>query len=183
MRAVTPRLRIVLIALLALALAFDAQRVIREAPASAGLFGGITLGVHELGHFLWSPFGEFMAVLGGSLTQLLAPLAAVLVLARQQDRLGRLIPLFWLSSSLGTLAPYIGDARAMELDLVSPGDGDIIHDWNYVLGQIDLLSMDTTLANGCRMIAWLVLLLSAAVFALRARAEWVDARADELVAP
>jgi hypothetical protein len=166
------RFRIVFVSLLALLLAFDAQRVIREAPDSAGLFGGITLGVHELGHVLWSPFGEFMAVAGGSLTQLLAPLAACLVLRRQDDRLGALIPLFWLASSLGNLSAYIRDARDMALDLVSPGDGDIIHDWNYLLERLDLLPMDQALANACVRTAWLVLLLSALLFARRARALW-----------
>ena len=166
------RFRIVFVSLLALLLAVDAQRVIREAPDSAGLFGGITLGVHELGHVLWSPFGEFMAVAGGSLTQLLAPLAACLVLRRQDDRLGALIPLFWLASSLGNLSAYIRDARDMALDLVSPGDGDIIHDWNYLLERLDLLPKDQALANACVMTAWLVLLLSALLFARRARALW-----------
>jgi hypothetical protein len=170
---VAPRFRICLLSALALLLAFDAQRVIRGAPDLVGLFGGITLGVHELGHVIWSPFGEFMAALGGSLTQLLAPLAACLVLARQEDRLGRLVPLFWLSSSLGQLAPYIGDARAMELNLVSPGDGDIIHDWNYLLSHLDMLPADRSLAMACVIGAWLVLILSVVQFALTARSEWV----------
>jgi hypothetical protein len=174
-RPLPTRPRILLVSLLAVLLAIDAQRVIREAPDSVGLFGGITLGVHELGHVLWSPFGEFMAAAGGSLTQLLAPLAASLVLRRQEDRLGALIPLFWLASSLGQLAPYIGDARAMALDLVSPGDGDIIHDWNYLLQRLDLLSLDATLATVCRVVAWLVLLLSALRFTMRASTLWREA--------
>ncbi|WP_411282033.1 hypothetical protein [Gemmatimonas sp.] len=146
--------------------------MIREAPDSAGLFGGITLGVHELGHFLWSPFGEFMAVAGGSITQLIAPRAACLVLRRQDDRLGALVPLFWLSSSLGALAPYIADARDMALDLVSPGDGDIIHDWNYLLERLELLPMDHALADACRATAWLVLLCASVLFMVRLRSEW-----------
>lgn len=52
------------------------------------VFGGLTLGVHELGHVLFSPFGEWLEVAGGSITQLAAPVAAAVVLARQADWFG-----------------------------------------------------------------------------------------------
>lgn len=152
-------------AVIALLLAFDAQRVIRLAPEASGLFGGITLGIHELGHVLWSPLGEWFAVAGGSLTQLLAPLAACLVIRRQGDTLGATIPLFWLASSLGNLAAYIADARAMELPLVSLGDGEeVIHDWNYLLEHAGALTRDAQYAAWCRVLGWLVILLAALLF-------------------
>ncbi|MBN4046726.1 hypothetical protein JYT90_00225, partial [bacterium AH-315-P07] len=46
------------------------------------IFDPINLGIHELGHYLWSPFGEFMMFLGGSLTEVLAPLVSVLIFYR-----------------------------------------------------------------------------------------------------
>jgi hypothetical protein len=152
-------------AVLALLLAADAQRVIRLAPDAVGLFGGITLGVHELGHLLWSPFGPWWSVAGGSLTQLLAPIAAALVIRRQGDRLGAILPLFWLASSLGNLAAYIADARDMDLPLVSLGDGeDVVHDWNYLLEHAGALTRDAQYAAWCRMLGWLVIASAAVLF-------------------
>lgn len=160
------RARPTLYAGLALALAYDAQRVIRMAPEAAGLFGGITLAFHELGHVLWSPLGEWFAVAGGSLTQLLVPIAAGLVLRRQGDALGAIMPLFWLASSLGNLAAYIADARTLDLPLVSIGDGEeIIHDWNYLLAHAGVLAREAQLAAWCRMTAWLVLGAALVLFA------------------
>lgn len=43
------------------------------------LFSGIIFGAHELGHLFWMPFGEWMSVAGGSLTQLLLPIGAAAV--------------------------------------------------------------------------------------------------------
>ncbi|MFN9201603.1 MAG: hypothetical protein ACK6DP_00850 [Gemmatimonas sp.] len=166
------RARPTLYAGLALALAYDAQRVIRLAPEAAGLFGGITLAFHELGHVLWSPLGEWFAVAGGSLTQLVVPIAACLVLRRQKDELGAVMPLFWLASSLGNLAAYIADARTLDLPLVSIGDGEeVIHDWNYLLAHAGGLPRDAQMAAWCRMVAWLVLGAALVLFARQWRQE------------
>lgn len=173
------RARANLYAVLALCLAFDAQRVIRLAPEASGLFGGITLGVHELGHLLWSPLGEWFAVAGGSLTQLLAPLAACVVIRKQGDRLGSIIPLFWLASSLGNLAAYIADARDMDLPLVSLGDGeDVVHDWNYLLEHAGALTRDAQFAAWCRMSGWLVIAAAMVLFAREWRRAAVDRSSD-----
>ena len=37
------------------------------------LFSALDFGIHELGHVLFMPLGEFMSVLGGSFWQLAAP--------------------------------------------------------------------------------------------------------------
>ncbi len=171
-RAIVTRARPTLYAGLALALVYDAQRVIRVAPEAAGLFGGITLAFHELGHVLWSPLGEWFAVAGGSVTQLLVPIAACLVLRRQGDVLGAIFPLFWLASSLGNVAAYIADARTLELPLVSIGDGaEVIHDWNYLLAHAGLLTGEAQMAAWCRLTAWLVLGAAVVLFAQRWRQE------------
>ena len=38
------------------------------------IFAGITLGVHEAGHVVFAPFGELLAVAGGSIMQIAVPL-------------------------------------------------------------------------------------------------------------
>jgi len=49
---------------------------------------------HEAGHILFSPFGQFMTVLGGSLTQVLVPLVcAGAFLWQSRDRFGAAVHL------------------------------------------------------------------------------------------
>jgi hypothetical protein len=139
------------------------------------IFGGLTLGVHELGHVLFSPFGEWLEVAGGSITQLAAPLAAAVVLARQADWFGVGVVGTWEAYSLTNLATYVGDASAQELPLVGLSD-EPMHDWNYLLGHAGLLSHDVMFARLLRVVAALALFLSVALSAwagfLRARIEY-----------
>ena len=115
-------------------------------PLFQSLFGGITLGVHELGHLLLGPFGAWPGIAGGSLAQIAAPAAAAWILGRQRDYFGVAVGAAWLAFSLFGLAAYVGDARARELPLVSLGP-DPIHDWNWMLGRLGWLSADRALAG------------------------------------
>ncbi|HXY70814.1 MAG TPA: hypothetical protein VEH62_15335 [Gemmatimonadales bacterium] len=126
----------------------------------ASIFSGITLAIHELGHVLFGFLGEWLGVAGGSITQLAAPAAAALVLLRQRDYFGVAVGGAWLSISLSNLAVYVADARAEELPLVSLGGGDVVHDWNYLLGSLHLLPYDTGIAALVRFAALAVLALS-----------------------
>jgi hypothetical protein len=77
--------------------------------------------------------------------QLAAPVAAGWLLARQRDYFGVTVAGAWLASSLHGLAAYVGDARAQDLPLVAL-TSDPIHDWNWILGKLGLLSWDHALA-------------------------------------
>jgi len=124
------------------------------------IFSGITLAIHELGHVIFGPFGEWIGVAGGSITQLAAPAAVALIMLRQRDYFGVAVGGAWLSMSLSNLSVYIGDARAEELPLVSLGGGDVIHDWNYLLGSLHLLPKDTAIAGAVHFLALVLLALS-----------------------
>ena len=124
------------------------------------IFSGITLAIHELGHVIFGPFGEWLAVAGGSITQLAAPLAVAAIMLRQRDYFGVAVGGAWLSMSLSNLAVYVADARAEALPLYSLGGGDPIHDWNYLLGSLHLLPRDTAIAGGVHFLALATLVLS-----------------------
>ncbi len=46
-------------------------------PGRGTLLGGVDLAIHETGHLVFSPFGEFMGFAGGTLFQLIMPASFV----------------------------------------------------------------------------------------------------------
>ena len=94
--------------------------------------------------FLWAPMWVHVPM--GSLVQVAGPIAAGFVLWRQRDWFGITVAGAWLSSSLHALAAYVGDARARELPLVGLVP-DPIHDWEWILGHLGILSWDRGLAG------------------------------------
>lgn len=132
-------------------LVYAEVRFLRD-PLSSTMFSGITLAFHEMGHLLFNFAGHFIGSLMGSGTQILIPLVVTWIFARQPDYFGMAVGGFWLSFSLFELANYVGDARAMDLPLVG-FTSDPEHDWNYLLGSVGLLRLDTTIAFLLRVTA------------------------------
>jgi len=103
----------------------------------------ILLPIHEAGHVLFKPLGEFISVLGGSLFQLALPFGiSVAFIVKSRDNFGAAIGLWWASVSLVDLSPYIYDALHPQLTLIGGGTGanDGPHDWIYLLitlGQLN----------------------------------------------
>ena len=122
-------------------------------PFYSSLFGGITFGIHELGHLLFAFAGKFLGVAGGSVAQVAAPAIAAALLYRQGDYFGVAVGGAWESFSLWNLATYIGDARARELPLIGLSS-DPIHDWNWLLGKLGILTWDHALAGLTRLTAF-----------------------------
>jgi hypothetical protein len=105
---------------------------------------------HEAGHVLLSPFGRFVSVLGGSLFQVAVPLAcAAVLLLKTHDAFGAAVALWWGGQSLMDLAPYIADARALQLVLLGGRTGAEVegHDWEYLLQAIGWLHRDVALGR------------------------------------
>lgn len=93
----------------------------------------INLPFHEFGHLAFMPFGRFMAILGGSLFQVLLPLGLLLAFSLQQrDNFGAAVCLWWAGQSLVDLSPYIQDAVCRCLPLIG-GMGEEAHDWGNLL--------------------------------------------------
>jgi hypothetical protein len=110
----------------------------------------VHLPFHEAGHVLLSPFGRFLMVFGGSLFQVLVPLACGAVfLVRNREPFAAAVTLWWAGQSLMDLAPYIADARALRLPLLGGRTGAEVegHDWEYLLRETSLLPHDVTLGR------------------------------------
>lgn len=115
-------------------------------PRHPTLFQGIDLGIHELGHVLFGFGGDLLAAYGGSLLQCLAPIAAAAMFFRQRDAFAIAFCLGWLGVNGFEVAAYAGDAVAESLPLVTPGGGEPIHDWNFILGALGWLRHTETIA-------------------------------------
>jgi hypothetical protein len=122
-----------------------------RAPMGAGVMDSIlhlpNLVFHEAGHVLFSPFGRFMTVLGGSLFQLIVPIVLAVALFRQRDPFGAAVMTWWAGENLLDLAPYIADSRALQLVLLGGRTGAEVegHDWEYLLTSLGWLQHDRTL--------------------------------------
>ena len=113
----------------------------------------VNLPIHEFGHVLFRPFGEWMMYLGGSLFQCLLPaILGGVFLWRQHEPYAASFCLWWTGENFLDVAPYIGDARLMALPLTGEWNDDVAelhalrHDWHNILAPLGLLSADFRLA-------------------------------------
>jgi hypothetical protein len=100
---------------------------------------GPLLVFHEAGHVIFRPFGEFIAILGGTLGQLLMPMILSAALLKNRDAFGASLGLWFVGVSLLDVAPYLYDALQPKLMLLSGTTGeDGPHDWIYILDAVGL---------------------------------------------
>jgi hypothetical protein len=120
---------------------------------------------HEAGHIIFSPFGRFLTVLGGSLMQVLVPVVAAIAFVRQQDPFSAAICGWWAGQNLIDLAPYIADARALQLILLGGHTGAEVegHDWEYILTQLRVTHLDHQIGMTAYAIGLLIMIGSLAL--------------------
>ena len=113
----------------------------RYAEINQSFMHDILLPIHEAGHVLLRPLGEFMMILGGSLFQLLLPLGiGVAFIWKYLDNFGAAMGLWWGGVSLLDLSPYIYDALHPQMILLGGHTGeDGPHDWIYLLDTLGQL--------------------------------------------
>jgi len=109
----------------------------------------INLPFHEAGHVIFGFFGDFIRSLGGTLGQLLIPAICLgAFLLKNRDPFGASVALWWLAENFMDIGPYIADARSGELLLLGGVTGRDVpgyHDWENVLGDLNLLQYDRAL--------------------------------------
>lgn len=103
----------------------------------------VNLPFHESGHLLFSPFGETVQFMGGTISQLMWPFILIVYFMRRKEALSASFCLFWFGENFLNISKYIADARSMMLPLVGGG----IHDWNFLLSKWHALKYDHTIAN------------------------------------
>jgi hypothetical protein len=96
--------------------------------------------LHEFGHILFMPFGEFTHLLGGSLFQVALPLVLGGVFVAQRDPFAASVMLWWSAVAVMDVAPYVYDAQQPAHVLLTGRTGESgAHDFIGVLGDLGLL--------------------------------------------
>lgn len=110
------------------------------------------LALHEAGHPLVGIFSARATVYGGTLFQLVFPLAVAWHFRRAASAGGIATALIWLGENLFNIARYMADARTQELPLVGGGE----HDWTEIFGRWGILHLDTRIAGMTRLVGVLL---------------------------
>jgi len=113
----------------------------------------LDVAVHEVGHKLFSPFGDLIMLVMGTGTQILFPLLAGIVFAVwRRDLIAWGVCWAWAASAMCDGARYIFDAPRGELMLMGASDG--LGDWSKILGpeHFDKLYLADRLAGQVRAV-------------------------------
>lgn len=106
-------------------------------PTEWHFLDNVNLLIHEAGHWIFVPFGEFMNILGGSLFQIIFPLIYVGYFVWKVQYYSASLLVFWFGQNIINVSVYASDALKRQLPLLG-GDG-VVHDWNYILGAMHQL--------------------------------------------
>lgn len=128
-------------------------------PSEWHLIDGVNLVIHEAGHLIFSPFGEFLMIAGGSLFQVIMPALFVGYFCYQHNYYSAAMVLFWVGQSILNVAVYAADSQVLLLPLL--GGQDSTHDWNYMLGSLGLLQSTMKIAWAIRILGTAIILLAA----------------------
>jgi len=174
-----PPLHLYLRAALLAGLIFYGIRLAAMDVASAEIYTSLMhapmVPIHEFGHILFRPFGEFMMNLGGALFQAGLPLVfAGIFLARNRDPFAAAVMLWWSAVAIIDTAPYVYDAQQPQLVLLTGRTGDTgSHDFVDVLGDLGLLQRARAVGYVVHAFGVLTLLAS---FAWAAAMVWMQFR-------
>lgn len=105
--------------------------------------GMFDLGIHELGHLLFRPFGEVVSFVMGSGLQVLVPLGlAAYFWFWQHNRVASGWLMMWGATSMQDASVYIADAPYRALPLIGG-----THDWWWLLRRWDRLDLAAEISH------------------------------------
>ncbi|WP_421656088.1 hypothetical protein [Leptothermofonsia sp. ETS-13] len=140
---------------------YTVERFLEGSDSIMMFLHGVNLIFHEAGHVIFSFFGRFLHILGGSLMQVLVPAGITGYFLFHRQLYAGAVTLCWVAQNLWDVSIYIKDAQARALPLL--GGEAVLHDWHFLLLDMNLLTKDQLIGN---LVFWLgVLLYIAAIFA------------------
>lgn len=117
----------------------------------------VSLMIHEGGHFIFFFMPELFVFFAGTVMQLLIPNLFLFYFMRRGNFYSVSVMLFWIAINLFDISAYIKDARSMVLPLLFQ---NMTHDWNHILGELNLLRYDQIIGNIVFIIGIIYFLLS-----------------------
>ena len=148
-----------------------------------GLVGNFILMTHEGGHPLFAILGHFMGAAGGTIMQLLVPVAFIGSFYVRGQVASAGVACHWLAASFFGASAYAADAITQELPLIHTGMsaseeletyGGTEHDW---INMLEMLNLPLTAANP------IAALLTLAACAAWAAGFWLGLRASGIEIP
>lgn len=122
--------------------------LIRRTPTVEILLHHVDLAFHEAGHIFFSFGGEILTLMGGGIMQVLMPCLVFGHYLYRRDYLGSAATLFWIGENLLDVSYYVGDARAMQMQLVGCEEPPCEnHDWHQILESLGMLERDTLISR------------------------------------
>lgn len=117
-----------------------------------GPMHGVHLIFHEAGHMIFMMITNHQVTIAlmGTGLQILFPLFVALAFYWiNKDAFSTGLGLWWMGHATLDIAPYIGDARALNLPLITGGTGKEVggHDWLFLLQHWNLLQQDHQIAD------------------------------------
>jgi hypothetical protein len=153
--------------------------------------------LHEFAHIFTAFLPALITAAAGSFSELMLGSVLVFIALKQKSYIALLTCCLWFMLACQSVGVYMADARAQKLSLVSlggalSGSDKVIHDWNFVFGQLHLLSWDRFIGNSVRAVggavglagllftAWLIYKMAATQ--LQAKRERAKAQLKETLA-
>jgi hypothetical protein len=134
------------------------------------LIDNVNLIVHEGGHLLFGWLGSTLGLWGGTLLELLVPLALAVYFTFQRHTAAAAFTAFFFFENFLYIATYMADARSQGLPLVTVGDADAGgHDWFRIFSSLGLLQYDRAIGGMTRLLGWLGMLGTVGWLVWRAR--------------
>lgn len=121
--------------LLSLALALYAALILSSADRWSFL-DNVNVPIHETGHLLFAFGSEQLTALGGTIFQLLVPLAIAGSFAMRRDGHAVTVGVWWCGQNCVNIGRYMADAVVQELPLVGGSE----HDWGFLFGEWNVLA-------------------------------------------
>jgi hypothetical protein len=118
------------------------------------LLDNVNLPIHETGHLVFAPFSEQITALGGTLFQLMVPLAFAISFLVRRDQHAASVMLWWIGQNCLYIGTYMADAVVQELPLVGGGE----HDWSFLFGEWNVLAYSEQIGHKTRMIGGAIML-------------------------
>lgn len=128
-------------------------------PMQSSFLDMVDLPIHETGHLIFSPLGQFIGVAGGSLFQIVLPAIFVGYFVWNQKPYSAAMVLFWVGQSIQNVFVYAKDAVVQQLVLTSgmTGSEGSFHDWNFLLTETGLIGQTTLVAGIIRFVSILTI--------------------------